>query len=72
MATAGHLVFEGTGNGRFDALAADTGKILWSQAIGSSINGAPASTMIDGVQYIIVLAAIGHAQSCVASTDDNR
>jgi quinohemoprotein ethanol dehydrogenase len=54
LSTAGNLVFQGTANGTFIAYSADTGRELWSQPTGSSIQAAPTSVMHDGVQYIIV------------------
>ncbi len=56
LATAGRLVFEGTGDGFFQAVAADTGKLLWSQEVGSSILGPPVTVALDGEQYVIVPA----------------
>jgi len=56
LATAGRLVFEGTGDGLFQAVAADTGKLLWSQEIGSAILAPPVTVVLDGEQYVIVPA----------------
>ena len=56
MSTAGGVVFEGTGNGQFQARDTDTGNLLWKYQVGSAIHGAPASAVIDGEQYIVVLA----------------
>jgi quinohemoprotein ethanol dehydrogenase len=47
-------VFQGTANGEFIAYSASTGKQLWSQPTGSSIQAAPTSVLHDGVQYIVV------------------
>jgi quinohemoprotein ethanol dehydrogenase len=54
LATAGGLVFEGTGDGLFQAVAADTGKLLWSQTTGSPILGPPVTVVLAGEQYVIV------------------
>ncbi|PYY72508.1 hypothetical protein CRX42_00760 [Pseudomonas jessenii] len=54
LATAGNLVFQGTGDGKFEAFAADTGKKLWSFNVGGSILAAPTTVTVDGDQYIIV------------------
>ena len=56
MVTAGGVVFEGTGNGLFEAVAADTGKLLWSYKVGSGIHGAPVSVVLGGRQYVFVVA----------------
>ncbi len=41
VATAGDLVFYGTTDGWFRAVDAWTGKVLWSQKLGSGIIGQP-------------------------------
>lgn len=56
MVTAAGVVFEGTGNGLFEAIAADTGKVLWSYKAGSSIHGPPVSVTLDERQYVFVVA----------------
>lgn len=56
MVTGGGVVFEGTGNGLFQAVAADTGKLLWSYKVGSSIHGAPVSVVLGDEQYVFVVA----------------
>jgi quinohemoprotein ethanol dehydrogenase len=59
LATAGNLVFQGTGEGMFEAFAADTGKKLWSYNAGGTILAAPTAVTVDGVQYIIVASGNG-------------
>lgn len=59
LATAGGLVFQGTGTGRFCAYDADTGKKLKSIEIGTTVIAAPMSYAVDGVQYVAVMAAWG-------------
>jgi quinohemoprotein ethanol dehydrogenase len=54
LSTAGNLVFQGQGNGEFDAYAADSGAKLWSLQTGSAINGVPVTYRINGEQYVIV------------------
>lgn len=56
LVTGGGLVFEGTGDGRVLAVGADTGKVLWSQKVGSAIQGPPVSVVLDGEQYVMVPA----------------
>ncbi|HEV2598866.1 PQQ-binding-like beta-propeller repeat protein [Sphingopyxis sp.] len=61
LSTAGNLVFEGTGDGYFQARAADTGKLLWSKYLGGSLQGAPSTVIRDGEQYILL--PFGNANS---------
>jgi quinohemoprotein ethanol dehydrogenase len=59
LATAGGLIFEGTGAGTFEARDAANGKLLWSFAGDDGIIAAPISYEIDGVQYVAVLSGYG-------------
>jgi quinohemoprotein ethanol dehydrogenase len=59
MSTAGNLVFQGTSKGELRIYAADTGKLLHSIQTGTSIMAAPSTYMIDGVQYVAVMAGYG-------------
>ena len=59
LSTAGNLVFQGTGDGKFEAFHADTGKKLWSFNAGGTILAAPTSVTVDGKQYIIVASGNG-------------
>lgn len=59
LATAGHLVFQGSGLGRFSAYEAFGGKLLWSSEIGIDVMAPPVTYQIDGVQYVAVLAGTG-------------
>ncbi|MCL6608166.1 MAG: PQQ-binding-like beta-propeller repeat protein [Geminicoccaceae bacterium] len=61
LATAGGLVFFGEGNGRFNAVDAATGAVLWSFRAGAGLNAPPASYTVDDQQYIVV-AAGGNTQ----------
>jgi quinohemoprotein ethanol dehydrogenase len=61
LATAGNLVFQGTADARFVAYAADSGRQLWEELSGSGIIAAPITYMVDGVQYVTVLAGWGGA-----------
>jgi quinohemoprotein ethanol dehydrogenase len=66
LTTAGNLVFQGTADGRFDAYAADTGKLLWTYDVGSSVQSAPTTVEIDGEQVILI--ASGNAASAAVGT----
>lgn len=59
LATAGGLVFQGTGSGLFEARNASTGKLLWSFAAGDGIIAGPISYRLGGTQYVAVLAGYG-------------
>ncbi len=61
MATAGNLVFQGTGDGKVQALAADTGKVIWSYDVGGAVLAAPTTVTVDGVQYLIIASGNGGA-----------
>jgi len=59
LATAGGLVFQGIGQGRFAAFDAASGELLWSSEIGIDVMAPPISYRVGGVQYIAVLAGTG-------------
>jgi quinohemoprotein ethanol dehydrogenase len=59
MATAGNLVFEGMGDGTFNAFDARTGKQVWTFNAHFGIAGAPISYEVDGKQYVSVVAGWG-------------
>uniref|UniRef100_Q934G0 Lupanine 17-hydroxylase [cytochrome c] n=1 Tax=Pseudomonas sp. TaxID=306 RepID=LUH_PSESP len=61
LATAGGLVFQGTGDGHFEAFDANTGEKLWSFHVGGSILAAPTTVEVDGDQYLIVASGNGGA-----------
>lgn len=56
MATAGGLVFSGSGEGNFYALDARTGKALWDFQTGGSIGANPISFTVDGKQRVAISA----------------
>ena len=58
LATAGDLLFQGTGN-TFAAYDARTGERLWSVDTGVGVIAAPITYEIDGVQYVAVMAGVG-------------
>ena len=57
--TGSNLVFTGVMTGEFQALDADTGKILWSFQTPSGILSQPVTWEKDGRQYVTVLSGIG-------------
>jgi quinohemoprotein ethanol dehydrogenase len=61
LTTAGNLVFQGTADGQVYAYDAVSGKKLWETPTGSGVVAAPATYMIDGVQYVSVAVGWGGA-----------
>lgn len=59
LTTAGNLVFQGTADGRFIAYNARTGEKLWETPVGTGVVAAPATYMVDGVQYVSVAVGWG-------------
>jgi quinohemoprotein ethanol dehydrogenase len=59
LATAGNLVFQGTGDGHFEARKADSGQLLWSFAAPTGIVAAPIAYQLHGVEYVAVFAGYG-------------
>ena len=56
LSTAGNLVFQGRGDGKFAAYRATDGKPLWEFDAGVGIAAAPMTYAVDGVQYVAVVA----------------
>ena len=63
LTTAGNLVFQGTGDGKFEAFAADTGKRLWSFDTGGVGMAAPTTVALDGEQIVLMPVGNGGASS---------
>jgi quinohemoprotein ethanol dehydrogenase len=59
VSTAGNLVFQGTGDGRFVAYDAKTGRKLWEFPTQMGVLAAPMTYAIDGRQYVSVLVGWG-------------
>lgn len=59
LTTAGNLVFQGTGDGRLVAYDARTGTALWQTPTGTAIIAAPVTYLVDGRQYVTVVAGWG-------------
>jgi quinohemoprotein ethanol dehydrogenase len=59
LATAGNLVFQGTGSGKLNGYNATSGEHLWSFYAGLGINAAPITYAINGVQYVAILVGYG-------------
>jgi PQQ-dependent dehydrogenase (methanol/ethanol family) len=59
LATAGGLVFQGTGGGALAARDARTGEELWSTDVQTGVLAAPVSYEVDGVQYVAIAVGSG-------------
>lgn len=71
LSTAGHLVFQGSGKGRFSAFDTMNGAERWSVEVGIDVMAPPITYQIDGVQYVAVLAGVGGSQGNHASVFDH-
>jgi alcohol dehydrogenase (cytochrome c)/quinohemoprotein ethanol dehydrogenase len=74
LSTAGGLVFQGTGTGRFMALDAADGTELWSAETQTGVVAAPISYEVAGRQYVAVMVGRGGSWSMAgdkASTKGN-
>lgn len=59
LTTAGDLVFQGTSDGRFVAYRASDGETLWEVTVGGGVMAAPMTYVLDGTQYVAVMAGWG-------------
>ncbi|HVN00845.1 MAG TPA: PQQ-dependent dehydrogenase, methanol/ethanol family [Caulobacteraceae bacterium] len=66
LATAGGLVFQGNGDGKFVAYTAKDGKQLWSYDAGVGITAAPMTYKIGDVQYVAIMVGYGGAAPLAA------
>lgn len=74
LATAGNVVFQGTGTGFFKAVRATDGKELFSLWGQTGILAAPMTYMVRGKQYVAVLAGCGgvYGSACNLYGKDGR
>jgi PQQ-dependent dehydrogenase (methanol/ethanol family) len=66
LSTAGGLLFQGTGEGKFVAYEAKTGKPVWEFFAQTGIIAAPVSYEVEGEQYVTVNAGWGGTFSVTA------
>jgi len=59
LATAGNLVFQGRADGIFAAYRATDGQQLWEFDAGTGIIAPPVTYLVDGQQYVSVMAGWG-------------
>ena len=72
LTTAANLLFQGTGEGRFSAYDATTGRRLWETDVGNGIIAPPISYAVNGEQYVAVMAGWGGAVGLVLAEDDAK
>ena len=63
LTTAGGLVFQGNGSGFLEAYNVENGEVIWSKNVRIGIMAPPVTYLIDGEQYISVLAGDGGASN---------
>ncbi len=56
LTTSSGLLFEGAPNGTFSARSASSGKPLWTWQTGAGIATTPITYLVNGVQYVAILA----------------
>jgi len=59
LTTAGNLVFQGTAHGTFAAYRATDGELLFETPTGTGVVAAPVTYLVDGEQYVSVMAGWG-------------
>jgi quinohemoprotein ethanol dehydrogenase len=59
LATSAGIIFQGTEDGYFIAYDASTGAVLWKVSVGGGVIAPPVTYMIDGRQYITLVAGWG-------------
>jgi quinohemoprotein ethanol dehydrogenase len=62
LSTDGGLVFQGDVTGRMNVYAADSGKLLKSIELGTSLMAAPMTYRVGGVQYVAIMAGYGGSE----------
>ena len=72
LATAGNLVFQGTGRGTFQAFDAAKGKRLWEFPAQTGVIAGPVTYSVKGVQYVAVMAGYGGAYPISSGYDEVR
>lgn len=72
LATAGGLVFQGTGSGEFTALDARSGEALWSFPAQTGIIAAPISYAIDGEQYVAITVGTGGSWAMIGGAGNMK
>ncbi len=66
LATAGDLVFAGSGAGEISAYKADTGSKLWTGETQAGVLAAPMTYEVNGEQYVAIEVGYGGAFALAA------
>jgi mono/diheme cytochrome c family protein len=72
LATAGGLVFQGTGSGQFTALDATSGKELWSAPVQTGVVAAPITYSIDNEQYVAIVVGTGSSWAMIGGDSNMK
>ena len=72
LSTAGELVFEGNAMGLFLAFDARSGKQLWSNPAQTGVIAAPMTYVVNGEQYVAVVAGWGGVYPLVAGDASSK
>ena len=72
LATAGNLVFHGSGDGTLVAYRASDGVKLWEAPIGIAVMAPPISYRVNGDQYVAVEVGLGGSAGLNMTTFDYR
>ncbi len=69
MATAGNMVFEVINDGRFRAVTADKGEILYEIKTGRTGMAPPVTYEVDGKQYVAFQGGLGRLATIVGPNE---
>jgi outer membrane protein assembly factor BamB len=70
VATAGNLVFQAINDGRFRAVTADKGEILYEVKTGRTGMAPPITYEVDGKQYVAFQGGLGRPAPTVGPNDE--
>jgi quinohemoprotein ethanol dehydrogenase len=70
LATAGNLVFHGSGDGALTAYRATDGTKLWESPVGIAVMAPPISYRVNGEQYVAVTVGMGGSAGLNLTTFD--
>ena len=68
--TAGNLVFQVINDGRFRAISADKGEVLYEVQTGRTGMAPPITYEVDGKQYVAFGGGLGRAANIVGPTNE--
>ncbi len=69
VATAGNLIFQVINDGRFRAVTADKGEILYEIKTGRTGMAPPVTYEVDGKQYVVFQGGLGRPATTVGPND---